>query len=117
MIAGSHILLQAGQKTALPEDRRNPRTALGVDAGGFLYVIAVDGRSEQSAGMNLPELQTYTANLGVTNAINLDGGGSSTLVVAQTVVNRPSDGPERAVPSIIEIGPPRKPCWHAFIRC
>jgi exopolysaccharide biosynthesis protein len=67
--------------------------------------------------MNLPELQTYAANLGVTNAINLDGGGSSTLVVAQTVVNRPSDGPERAVPSIIEIGPPRKPCWHAFIRC
>lgn len=117
MVAGSHILLQAGQKTALPEDRRNPRTGLGVDANGFLYVIVVDGRSDQSAGMNLPELQAYAANLRVTNAINLDGGGSSTLVVAQAVVNRPSDGPERAVPAIVEVGPPRPSCRHAFIRC
>ena len=117
MVGGSHILMQAGQKSVLPEDRRNPRTAVGVDAGGFLYVIVVDGRSDKSAGMNLPELQAYAAAHGLTNAINLDGGGSSTLVVAQAVVNHPSDGPERAVPSIIEVGPPRPSCWHAFVRC
>ena len=67
--------------------------------------------------MTLPELQAYVRKLGLTNAINLDGGGSSTLVVAQTIVNHPSDGPERAVPAIVEVGPPRPACWHAFIRC
>jgi hypothetical protein len=117
MVAGSHILLQAGQKTALPEDKRNPRTAIGVDTSGFLYIIVIDGRSDQSAGMNLPELQGYAANLGLTNAINLDGGGSSTLVIAQTIVNHPSDGPERAIPAIVEVARPRPSCWHAFIRC
>ena len=49
MVGGSHILMQAGQKTPLPEDKRNPRTAIGVDAGGFLYVIVVDGRSDKSS--------------------------------------------------------------------
>ena len=117
MVGGSHALIQGSQKMALPEDKRNPRTVAGVDANGFLYLVVVDGRSEQSAGMNLPEVQAYVANLGLTNAINLDGGGSTTLVVKQAIVNRPSDGPERAVPAIVEVGPPRQSCWHAFIHC
>jgi hypothetical protein len=117
MVGGSHLLIAAGEKASVPEDERNPRTAAGVDANGFLQIVAVDGRSEQSAGMTLPELQNYVAGLGLTNAINLDGGGSSTLVIGGTTVNRPSDGRDRPVPAIIEVGPPRQSCWHAFIRC
>jgi hypothetical protein len=117
MVAGSHLLMQSGQKVPVPEDQRNPRTAAGVDANGFLYIAVVDGRSEQSAGMTLPELQNFVASLGLANAINLDGGGSSTLTIGGTTVNRPSDGRERPVPAIIEVGPARPSCWHPFIRC
>jgi Phosphodiester glycosidase/Bacterial Ig-like domain len=117
MLGGSHLLMQSGQKVPVPQDERNPRTAAGLDANGIMYLVAVDGRSEQSVGMTLPELQNYVAALGLANAINLDGGGSSTLLIGGTVVNRPSDGKERAVPTIIEVGTPRKSCWHAFARC
>lgn len=117
MVGGSHALIQGGERVPVLEDKRNPRTMAGVDAGGFLYLVVVEGRSEQSAGMNLPEVQAYAANLGLTNAVNLDGGGSSTLVINQAIVNRPSDGPERPVPAIVEVGSPRQACWHAFIHC
>jgi hypothetical protein len=117
MVAGSHALVQDGVLPEIKPDRRHPRTAIGVDAGGFLYLLVVDGRSKESLGMTLPELQAYAAGLGLTNAINLDGGGSSTLVVGQSVVNKPSAGRERAVPGIVEIGAPRPACLHPFVRC
>jgi hypothetical protein len=114
---GSHVLVAGGSQPALTADRRNPRTAIGVDAGGFLYLVVVDGRSDKSLGMTLPELQAFVAGMGMTNAINLDGGGSSTLVLRENLMNMPSDGRERPVASIIEVGPPRPGCRHAFIRC
>jgi exopolysaccharide biosynthesis protein len=117
VVGGSHILVAGGSQPAITPDKRHPRTAIGVDAAGFLYLLVVDGRTEKSVGMTLPELQVYVAQMGLTNAINLDGGGSSTLVLRGTLMNVPSDGKERPVASFVEVGPPTPRCQHAFVRC
>ncbi|MEZ6036488.1 MAG: phosphodiester glycosidase family protein [Planctomycetota bacterium] len=71
---------------------RHPRTAFGVRADGSLLLLTVDGRTEQSAGVSFEELATLLAALGCRDAINLDGGGSSTLFVAgRGVCNQPCD--------------------------
>ena len=71
--------MQAGQKTPLPQDQRNPRTAIGVDGGGFLYMIVVDGRSENSPGMKLPELQAYVAATGLQTRSTSTAEGAARL--------------------------------------
>lgn len=79
---------------------RHPRTAVALDPGGRrLWVVVVDGRQEGwSAGMTLPELTELLEALGVADALNLDGGGSSVMIVKGRRVSRPSDaGGERAV--------------------
>jgi exopolysaccharide biosynthesis protein len=71
---------------------RHPRTALGVRADGTLLLLTVDGRQpDQSVGMSLLELTALLRELGAVDAINLDGGGSTTMVVGGRTVNRPSD--------------------------
>ncbi len=82
----------------------NPRTALGLDKDGkVLYLITVDGRQEASVGVSLAELSEILINNGIYNAINLDGGGSTTMVAknAETleneVINLPSEGSLRSV--------------------
>jgi hypothetical protein len=71
---------------------RHPRTMFGVDAAGRAWLVTVDGRQpDVSVGMTLVELQRLARRIGLTDAINLDGGGSTTMVVAGTIVNRPSD--------------------------
>ncbi|WP_396451775.1 phosphodiester glycosidase family protein, partial [Actinomadura sp.] len=81
-----------------------PRTAAGVSRGGrHLFLVVVDGRSERSGGLTLAELADLLDELGADDAVNLDGGGSSTLVTRDpgaasvTVRNTPADGGERAV--------------------
>lgn len=79
---------------------RHPRTAVGYDIdSGRLWLVVVDGRqAPHSAGMTLPELAALFEALGAEEALNLDGGGSSTLVIGTAPVNRPSDATgERAV--------------------
>jgi exopolysaccharide biosynthesis protein len=56
-----------------------------------LYLITVDGRSESSSGMSLAELADLMRSLGVYQGLNLDGGGSTTMVIRGEVVNHPSD--------------------------
>jgi exopolysaccharide biosynthesis protein len=74
---------------------RHPRTAIGIKPGGKVILLTVDGRNEQAAGMSLFELRKIMKWLGCTSAINLDGGGSTTLWVSDKgkneVVNYPSD--------------------------
>jgi hypothetical protein len=71
---------------------RNPRTLAGVRADGTLLLVTVDGRRPGwSVGMTLPEAARLMRSLGARDAINLDGNGSSTMVVRGEVVNRPSD--------------------------
>ncbi len=76
---------------------RHPRTAVALTVTGELLFIVVDGRSKRSAGMTLAELASYVKKLGGLRAINLDGGGSSSMFIRDRIVNRPSDGKERPI--------------------
>jgi hypothetical protein len=71
---------------------RHPRTAVGFSRdSSTLYLVTVDGRQARSAGMTLAELASTMRGLGAWQAMNLDGGGSTTMVVRGAVVNSPSD--------------------------
>ncbi|MDJ1177967.1 phosphodiester glycosidase family protein [Roseofilum sp. BLCC_M91] len=97
-IAGGTILIWDGEAVPLSSgsfyDGAYPRTAIALDASGTqIFILVVDGRQRfYSEGMSLPELQALLVELGVDTALNLDGGGSSTLVVADPhlrVLNAP----------------------------
>ncbi len=72
-------------------ETRHPRTAVAKLKGGKFLMITVDGRSEASGGIGLQDLAEYLLSLGATDAMNLDGGGSTTMFVDGKVVNKPSD--------------------------
>lgn len=84
---------------------RAPRTAFGVTADGRLLFVVVDGRQPGSTGLSLLELALFMQELGATVAMNLDGGGSSELVVNDKVMNKPSDGRERRMGSALAVVP------------
>ena len=72
---------------------KNPRTAIGFSKNHRkIFVITVDGRQPgYSMGMTLPELAKFLENQGAYKAVNLDGGGSTTMVVKGKIINSPSD--------------------------
>ncbi|MCI0515297.1 phosphodiester glycosidase family protein [candidate division KSB1 bacterium] len=78
---------------------RHPRTAVGFSAdSSTLFLVTVDGRQSTSAGMTLDELADFMIERGIHFGINLDGGGSTTMVVRGKITNAPSDpGGERSV--------------------
>jgi exopolysaccharide biosynthesis protein len=77
---------------------RHPRTAVGATSAGELLLVNVDGRNAGvSRGATLPEMADILIRYGAARAINLDGGGSTTMVVNGAYVNRPSDGEPNAV--------------------
>jgi exopolysaccharide biosynthesis protein len=79
-------------------ENRHPRTMIGTSADSTIWLVTVDGRQpEQSVGMSLVELRALARRLGLVNALNLDGGGSTTMWVQGQVLNRPSDpaGPRK----------------------
>lgn len=81
-----------------------PRSAIGRTASGALLMLVVDGRSEFSGGITLSDLATLLRSLGAVDAINLDGGGSSAMVVNGALATRPSDaGGQRAVHSVVVV--------------
>jgi hypothetical protein len=82
---------------------RHPRTAIGVDPDGRMLLVVVDGRRRMSVGMGLVPLAKLMKRLGAVSALNLDGGGSSTMVIRGRIRNRPSDGRERFVSSAVLI--------------
>ena len=85
---------------------RHPRTGVGVTADGQVLLVVVDGRQPRySEGLTMRRFARLFLHLGATFAMNLDGGGSSTMVVNGTVVNRPSSGVERSVGSAIVVLP------------
>ena len=100
-IGAGPALVVAGQKwvttneevffgTAIPEV--HPRTAAGTTAEGSLLLLVVDGRQPASRGVSLEELAGLMLDLGTEEALNLDGGGSSTLIVNGVLLNRPTGG-------------------------
>ena len=71
---------------------RHPRTAVAKLKDGKFLMITVDGRQPGiSVGMTLQELAEYLLSIGTTDAMNLDGGGSTTMYLDGKVVNTPSD--------------------------
>jgi exopolysaccharide biosynthesis protein len=82
---------------------RHPRTFVASDRDGRrVWLGTVDGRQAASVGMNFDEMADFLLDLGAWDAVNLDGGGSTTMVVGDSVVNRPSDATgERAVANIL----------------
>ncbi len=106
LIGGSKRFIKEGKVSGnWPE--RHPRSAIGYNSDQTkFYMVVVDGRQESSAGMTLTELGEFMRSFGVYNALNLDGGGSSTLWVRNKVVNSPSDNTgERVVSNILMIVP------------
>jgi hypothetical protein len=84
---------------------RHPRTFVGFDRDSTkLFLCVVDGRQERSIGMNFQEMADFLLSIGVWNAVNLDGGGSSTMVIHDKIVNAPSDKTgERPVANTLQI--------------
>lgn len=88
---------------------RAPRTAIGITADNKLLLVTVNGRQPHvSVGMTLEELGNLLIELGALEAMNLDGGGSTTMVIRNLVLNLPSDGKERAVSNAIVVVPGSK---------
>jgi hypothetical protein len=86
---------------------RNPRTLAGVRPDGTLLLVTVDGRRRGwSAGVTLVEAARVMRYLGAGEALNLDGGGSTTMTVGRRLVNRPSDAAgERPVSDAVVVLP------------
>ncbi|MFA5478862.1 MAG: phosphodiester glycosidase family protein [Candidatus Muiribacteriota bacterium] len=85
-------------------NQRAPRTVVGFDFEDNIFLVTLDGRQKDySIGMTLKELAEWLKDYGLKNAMNLDGGGSSTLVLDGKVINRPSDGRERKINGAIII--------------
>lgn len=103
-VSGRQILLQDGAIVPHADQARHPRTAVGVSEDGRrLFVFTVDGRQAASGGYTLQETAEQLLAMGAHSALNLDGGGSSTLIARApgtgdlVTVNSPSDNTERAV--------------------
>jgi exopolysaccharide biosynthesis protein len=88
--------------------KRNPRTFAGVDAQGRTVLVTVDGRSTTDLGLSIPETADVARSLGLVDAINLDGGGSTAMAVNGALVTHPSDAAgERPVGDAIVVTPGR----------
>jgi hypothetical protein len=86
--------------------RQAPRSAVGLDSAAHtMFLVAVDGDQQGSLGMTAAELAGFLSGLGVSDALELDGGGSTTLYVRKEggVVSSPSDGVERPVANQIGV--------------
>jgi len=85
---------------------RHPRTLIGIDRRGAMWLVAIDGRQpDHSVGMTFAELLALCNRLDLVDALNLDGGGSTTMVVKGEIVNKPSDaaGPRPVSDAILVI--------------
>lgn len=107
LVTGPLLILDS-KKIKLPDinfvNNRHPRTCLGLNEESVI-LITIDGRQKEAEGMSLIEVQEFLINLGCVDAINLDGGGSTTMWIQdEGVVNYPSDKTgERPVSNVILI--------------
>ncbi|MGH2746845.1 MAG: phosphodiester glycosidase family protein [Actinomycetota bacterium] len=105
-VGGNPTLIERGRImvgwSSHPFFRRNPRTGIGTTRDGRVLLVTVDGRQRRySVGMSLRAFARFFKSQGARWALNLDGGGSTTMVVRGKVRNRPSDGRERPVSSAL----------------
>jgi hypothetical protein len=109
-VSGSQVLVRDGKVMATSDHETAPRTAVGIDThDGHVLLVALDGRAKNARGMSMVAWGRFLASLGIDDAVNLDGGGSSTMVARGAgggplgVVNRPSLGHERSVPDALTV--------------
>ncbi|ASN06257.1 phosphodiester glycosidase family protein [Virgibacillus necropolis] len=110
-VGGNVILAKDGQVPGgLDDSTTAPRTSVGFSEDGkTMILVAIDGRQLDSRGMTYKELAEFMKEHGAYSALNIDGGGSTTMVARKAgkedaeVVNAPSDGEERKVPNGIGI--------------
>ncbi|MGN7761016.1 phosphodiester glycosidase family protein [Paenibacillus sp. 22594] len=99
------VLLKNSNKMPIPSKwqlspKRAPRTVIGKYKDDQMLIMVADGYNENgNSGATLAELQNKLWSMGVIDAYNLDGGGSSSLIFNGRVINRPSDGNLRKVPT------------------
>lgn len=105
-LGANYWLLSDGTPINHADASVHPRTGIGFNEdGSIMYLVVVDGRQATSRGLSLSEFGVLFDQLGAYDAVNLDGGGSSTLGAVSPgdtevdVVNNPSDGSERYVPN------------------
>ena len=102
-ISGSVILRKDGEDNTIDNREMHPRTMVGInEAKNQVIIVVVDGRSSQSRGLTMKEASEMMRRHGCDFALNLDGGGSSTMVGerpngTRTLLNAPSDGFQRSV--------------------
>lgn len=109
-IGGNPDLLQNGRVTIGSCTNsyfcgRNPRTGVGVRPDGTILLVTVDGRRKRSVGLTLDGFARLFQWLGARSALNLDGGGSTTMFVRGRIVNVPSDGFQRPVGTALLVLP------------
>lgn len=98
LIGGSGDIIMQNGEFVDDWNELHPRTAVGFNADTTrLYFVVVDGRQDISIGATLKDMMGIFVALGAANAMNLDGGGSSCMVVNDEVINSPSDGQVRPV--------------------
>jgi exopolysaccharide biosynthesis protein len=112
-VAGGPVLISEGRIRVTADEevffgsaipKVHPRTAVGITRAGLLILLVVDGRQMESSGVDLEDLASIMLDLGAYEAMNLDGGGSSTLVVEGVRLNVPAGSEtEREVMSAIAI--------------
>ena len=112
-IGGGPVLVQRGEiKISNNFERmfagkaindKHPRTAMGYTKNGKLIILMVKGRNPQASGATLVQLAKIMVDLGCEEALNLDGGGSSCLLVNGKETIKPSDKTQRAVPAVFII--------------
>ena len=113
-VGGGPVLVQNGEiKITNNEERKfggkaiddkHPRTAMGYTADGYLIILAVEGRNKGVAeGASLTQLAQMLIDIGCVEALNLDGGGSSCMLVNGKETIAPSDKAQRAVPAVFII--------------
>lgn len=115
-VGGRGVLVKDGEPQdweGKPNNETAPRTAVGFSRdGSTMHVLSIDGRQAASGGVTLTELARMMDDLGAYNALNLDGGGSSTLLAREPgsdtpqLENTPSDGEEREVPNGLALTAP-----------
>lgn len=112
-IGGNYVLVRDGVAQQIADASLAPRTAVGFSADGkTMYLLTVDGRQADSRGVTLTEMGVMMRDLGARQALNLDGGGSSTLLAREPgaasvqIENQPSDGGLRPVPNGLAIYAP-----------
>lgn len=107
VVGTTYSLVQDGMKNLENAEafthstQRNPRSMFGQLRDGRYAIVVVDGRSKSSLGVTADQSAEIMLALGAVEAVNFDGGGSSAMVVRGKLLNKPSEGSERAIGSAL----------------